>query len=107
MKKLIVGSLLAAGMAAFALPASAHVGVGFYVNAAPPAPVYEVVPAPRVGWVWVPGYWSWRYGAYAWVPGHWVRERVGYVYEPPRWVGYGPRWGFVVGGWHAGRWHRW
>lgn len=37
-----------------------------------PAPRYEVVPAPRQGWAWRPGYWQWAHGVYVWTPGVWV-----------------------------------
>ena len=100
MKKLIVGSLVAAGLGAVALPAAARTDVGFYVNVAPPVVYREVVPAPRVGYVWVPGFWDWRYNRHHWVRGHWVRERPGYYYAPARWSGYDggyryqrPHWG--------------
>lgn len=89
MKKLIAGSLLALGVGAVALPAAAD--VGFFVNVPPPGPVYEVVPAPRVGYVWAPGYWDWRGHRHTWVRGHWVRERPGYYYAPARWHDYGGR----------------
>jgi hypothetical protein len=84
MRKLIVGSLIAASLAA--LPAAARSNVDFYVNVAPPAARYEVVPAPRAGYVWVPGFWDWRAHRYHWVGGHWIRHRPGYYYEPVRWV---------------------
>ena len=75
MRKLIIGSLVAASLGAVALPAAARTNVDFFVNIAPP-PVYrEVVPAPRVGYVWVPGYWDWRRGRYYWVGGTWSRHR--------------------------------
>lgn len=95
MRKLILGSIIAATFAV-AMPAAAAV----YIDVAPPPLRYEVVPAPRAGWVWAPGFWEWRHGRHLWVPGHWVRERVGFVYAPARWVAYGPRWVFVRGGWH-------
>lgn len=105
MRKLILGSLFAAVLGAFAAPASAH--AAFYVSVAPPPPPVEYVPAPRVGWVWAPGHWHWRHGHYIWVRGHWLRERVGYVYASPRWVAYGPRWVYVAGGWrpHHRHWY--
>lgn len=82
MRKLIVGSLLTASLAA--LPAAAGTSVDFHVNVAPPAPLYEVVPAPRAGYVWVPGYWDWRGHHHHWVSGYWVRHRPGPYYEPVR-----------------------
>lgn len=98
MRKLIVGSLVAAALGAVALPAAARTNVDFFVNIAPP-PVYrEVVPAPRVGYVWVPGYWDWRYGRYYWVAGGWSRHRHGYYYEPVRWAYRDGRY-YRAGGW--------
>lgn len=96
MKKLILGSLVAATLAA--IPAAARTSVDFVVNVGPPPLRYEYVPAPRVGYVWVPGYWDWRYGGYRWVRGHWSRHRAGHFYEPVRWVGYGGRY-YRQGGW--------
>ena len=98
MRKLIVGSLVAAALGAIALPAAARTSVDFFVNIGPP-PVYrEYVPAPRVGYVWVPGYWDWRHRGYHWVAGHWVRHRPGYYYEPVRWVHRHGRY-YRAGGW--------
>jgi len=99
MRKLIVGSLFALGLGASALPAAAAV----YVEVAPPAPRYEVVPAPRVGHVWVPGHWQWRGHHHVWVRGYWMRERPGYVYAPARWVDHGGRWAYEDGRWNPHR----
>jgi hypothetical protein len=97
-KRVLLVSAVAATLGA-AAPASSAADI--YVQVAPPVPRYEVVPTPRRGWVWVPGYWDWRGHRYDWVRGHWVRERPGYVY-------YGPRWVERRGGWHMehGRWGR-
>lgn len=86
MKKLILGTLAAASLAALSVPASARTNVDFFVNVGPPPLRYEVVPAPRVGYVWAPGFWDWRYGRYVWIRGHFVHHRPGYLYEPVRWV---------------------
>jgi hypothetical protein len=86
MRKLIIGSLIAGTLAGFALPAAARTNVDFHVNIAPPVAPVEFVPAPRVGYVWVPGYWDWRFNRYHWVAGHYVRHRPGYYYQPARWV---------------------
>jgi hypothetical protein len=101
MKKLIVGSLVAAALGAFSIPAAARANVDLFVNIAPPAAPYEYVPAPRVGFVWIPGYWDWRYGRHYWVGGHWARHRPGYVYQPARWVDYGGRWHSARPYWRA------
>jgi len=99
-KKLILGSLVAAAVGGFALPASARSNVDVYVNVGPPPPAYyEAVPAPRAGWVWVPGYWDWRGHRHHWVGGHWVRARHGYAYHVPHWYQSGGRWYVSRGGW--------
>src|SRR5258706_13389076 len=82
MRKTILALLLASSATALSLPAAAEI----YVNIAPPAPRYEVVPAPRGGYVWVPGYWDWRGNHHVWARGHWERERHGYYCHPTRWV---------------------
>ena len=100
--KLILGSLIAALLGSAAFPAAARTNVDFYVNVAPPPLRYEVVPAPRVGWVWVPGFWDWRYSRYHWVPGHYVRHRPGYFYEPARYVFRDNRYYYTGPGWRRG-----
>ena len=41
--------------------------LGACVVRARPAPVYEVAPGPRAGYVWIPGHWAGR----VWIRGHW------------------------------------
>ena len=103
MRKLIAGSLIAAALGSVALPAAARSEVDFYVGVAPPAPRYEVVPAPRAGWVWAPGYWEWRHHRHVWVAGHWVRARPGYVYAPARWAERDGRYYYDAPAWHRHR----
>lgn len=78
-------SLLGAAIAASLLGATASYAQ-IYVQVAPPAPRYEVAPAPRAGFTWVPGHYEWRNNQYVWLEGHWVNERPGYAYVEPRWV---------------------
>ena len=101
-QKLILGSLVAATLGSFALPAAARTSVDFYLNVAPPAAYYEPAPAPRIGFVWAPGYWDWRGHRHHWVAGHWVRSRPGYVYYHPRWYDNNGRWYLARGGWSRG-----
>ena len=91
-----------AGLGGFALhadPAQARVHVDVYANLPPPPLREEVIPAPRVGYVWVPGDWRWRHGRYYWHRGYWSHERHGYRYMPSRWERHGDRWRY-----HEGRW---
>lgn len=68
---------------------------------APPALLnYEQAPCPEQGYLWTPGYWSWRGAGYYWVPGAWVQPpRVGVLWTPGYWAFMG---GIYV--FHAGYW---
>ena len=100
-RKLLLGALVASTIAIAPLPAAAAVNV--YLDVAPPAPRYEVVPAPRAGYVWQPGYWDWRGDRHYWRKGHWVQERPGYYWHPSRWENSDGRWVMRQGGWHRER----
>ena len=75
----------AIAVAAAALPAASY--ADRYVVVTPPdtvyystpAPVYEPVPAPRDGYVWVRGYWTNDGGRQVWVNGHWEYDRNVYL----------------------------
>jgi hypothetical protein len=79
-----------------AVPVNVDIRVG------PPVARVEVVPAPRRGYVWAPGYWDWRGRRHVWIGGTWVRERPGYVYAAPVWVNQGDHWVLNRGGWNRG-----
>ncbi len=67
-------------------PAAAQVTITF---GSPPPPMrYEVVPAPRAGYVWAPGHWRLVNDQYAWQGGQWYQARPGYRYVPDNWVRY-------------------
>jgi hypothetical protein len=102
MKKLILSTALAATMGGAAFVPLQAMADTIIVRMAPPAPRHEVVPPPRHGYAWVPGYWNWNGHRYVWSRGHWERERVGYVYHQPEWVQDGRRWRFNRGGWMHG-----
>ncbi len=82
-------------------PAAAQAGLNIVIATPPPAPVYEVIPAPRAGYVWAPGYYRWEGGRHIWTTGRWMPERVGYRWVPDRWD-------HGANGWYhvAGRWDR-
>lgn len=69
------------------------------IDVAPPALREEVVPAPRHGYVWAPGYWGWRHHRHYWVAGHWVHERRGHHWVGARWADHHGRWRFEAGHW--------
>jgi hypothetical protein len=89
----------AASLAAVATSAFSKVNVDLNLAIGPPPPVVEVVPPPRVGMVWVPGYWEWDGRRHAWRKGRWMRERRGMRWEPAHWVEHDGRWRFVPGHW--------
>ena len=80
-------------------PAQARTDVTIYANVPPPPMRREVMPPPRHGFVWAPGYWNWHHGRYVWRDGHWVRARHGYHYVPDRWERHGKRWRHRPGYW--------
>ena len=70
--------VLIAGLYIAAASSVAPGAVSIDIDVAPPAPRVEVIPAPRAGYVWAPGYWEWRDSAHVWIPGRWMGERHGY-----------------------------
>ena len=98
LRKLVMGAcIVAAGGAAPA--AFARVDVQIDIGVPPPAPRVEVVPAPRAGYVWTPGYWSWNGHAHVWVEGRWIAARPGYRWVPERWEHHDGRWRYYGGYW--------
>jgi hypothetical protein len=93
----IVGGIFATVLLAAPIAATAQVSLD--VTVAPPAPRYEVVPPPRAGYVWAPGYWNWNSGQWGWSGGRWIVVRPGYRWVPDEWVENGPRWRYVPGHW--------
>jgi hypothetical protein len=53
---------------------------------APPPPQVVIVPEPRVGYVWQPGYWTRQNDQWVWFDGTWVQQRPSGHYEPTHWV---------------------
>jgi len=97
-RKLLLATLWLAATASIT-PAVSSAAVNIDIDVAPPAPRVEVVPEPRHGYVWAPGFWEWRGHEHVWVPGHFIRERRGYHWVPDTWVGNGPHYHYVRGHW--------
>jgi WXXGXW repeat (2 copies) len=97
-RRTLILSLCLAGGAMLA-PVVASAAVGIDITIAPPAPQVEVVPAPRAGFVWAPGFWEWRGNAHVWVPGRWIGARPGWRWVPDRWEQHGERWHHYAGHW--------
>lgn len=79
---------------------SGGVSVAIDLGTPPPAPRIEVIPPPRVGYLWAPGYWAWTGHRHEWVTGRWLEARAGYRHYPGRWERRGERWFFEPEHWH-------
>jgi hypothetical protein len=69
------------------------------IATAPPPVIVEAVPAPRFGFVWIPGIWNWQGLHHVWIPGHWIQERPGFYWVRDRWSHHGHGWHFETGYW--------
>ena len=99
-KKVLVSTLFAVGMiGAVAMPLPSLADVAVFVDRAPPAAQVEIVPGPRQGYVWSPGYYNYENDRHVWVKGESVRERDGYSYQPTRWVERDGRWNLERSHW--------
>ncbi len=95
--KTLLMSLCLAGAAV--VPTMASAGIGINIDIAPPEPRVEVIPPPRVGYVWAPGYWDYRHNQHVWIGGRYRSERRGYHWAPDHWVQQGPHWHRAPGHW--------
>ena len=93
----LVTALAAAFVFASAAVPAANVSV--YVGVAPPAPRYEVVPAPRTGYLWAPGYWDYDHSKHVWKKGHWEKQRHGEHYSHSEWSNRDGQWVLNRGHW--------
>lgn len=103
LKWLRMGSVTLPALAATAFlgmtsPAFSAVGIDIQI-APPPPPANIIVPAPRAGFVWAPGYWRWNGRRHVWVGGRWLRARRGSHWVPEHWVEHHRHYRFVRGHW--------
>jgi hypothetical protein len=98
LRKLILGSLLGAAVVVPTVGQAARI-VEYEVEIAPPPPRVEVVPAPRPGYIYEPGYWYYDGRQYTWVDGRFIVHREGHHYIPHVWEQRGARWVFRPGRW--------
>lgn len=98
-RKILLASAVVAALGSISVPAQAQI----FVGVAPPATRVEVIPAPRTGYTWAPGYWDWRDNRHTWVNGHWEADRPGFAYVAPTWVERDGRWYMERNGWREAR----
>jgi hypothetical protein len=66
----------------------------------PPLQAEEQPSLAEDGYLWTPGYWSWRNTRYVWISGAWVRPpHVGLLWTPPYWASAGSVFVFHPGHW--------
>lgn len=97
LRKLTLASILVAGSVACLPLAQARVDVEVVI--APPAPIVEAVPAPRVGYAWAPGYWHWNGHRHVWHSGYWMRNQPGQHWVAHNWEHRGDHWYLREGHW--------
>lgn len=96
-RAMVLPALTAVLLLGSAAPSFAAIGID--VQIAPPPPPAVVVPAPRAGFVWAPGYWRWNGHRHVWVEGRWLRARPGFHWVPEHWVARRGYYRFVPGHW--------
>jgi len=95
----VLAVALLSGLTACVAYVPAHARGVVEIEVAPPPPRVVVVPQPRLGYVWAPGYWRWDGRSHVWVDGAWMRERRGYHWEPAHWEERHGRYHFEEGHW--------
>ena len=84
-----------------AIPVNAKLTAHDDVALTPPAPIYEVTPGERSGYVWTPGFWRWDGKRYVWNGGHWIAQREGNAWIPDSWDKHGDKWHYTAGHWEG------
>lgn len=83
-RRTLMFTCTAIGVSMAALPFLAMAEGDVEVTVAPPSPKTEVIPAPRTGYIWAPGYWERENNDYIWVKGHWIETHPGH-WAPDHW----------------------
>lgn len=99
-RKPLLALLVVASLGGVTHASLALADVEIFYNRAPPPARHEMVPAPRRGYVWTPGYWDAKNNKHFWRKGHWERARNGQVYVPPRWIERNNGWALERGRWN-------
>ena len=100
MRNLLLCAMITLGPVA--LPAAAQVSVNIEIGVPPPPLRYEVVPAPRPGYIWAPGYWQWEGQRHVWASGRWVAAQPGSYWVADSWEPRNGRHHFKPGHWERG-----
>jgi hypothetical protein len=101
-RKPLLAVLIAASLGSVSLSMPTFAAVEIFFNTAPPPARHEVVPAPRKGYLWTPGYWDAKNKKHIWKGGHWEKSRSGQHYVEPRWIERNNGWALERGRWNPG-----
>ena len=101
-RKPLLAVLIAASLGGISVSTQALGAVEIFFNTAPPPARYEVVPAPRRGYIWAPGYWDAKGKKHAWKNGHWEKTKSGHHYVESRWIERNNGWALERGRWNPG-----
>ena len=101
-RKSLLVVLCVASLGLVSAPLTASAAAAIYLNVEPPPARHETVPAPRRGYLWVPGYWNAKGNRHVWQIGHWERQRTGYYFTQPKWTQRDNRWQLERGRWNRG-----
>lgn len=97
---LTLGGCVIAPLGPYRAPYAGEAGP--VVDAPPPQPQYEVIPAaPGLGHVWIDGYWGWNLGRHVWIGGRWALPPAGHAWVPGYWGRHERGWR-----WRGGYWGR-
>jgi len=95
---ILVASVMA-GLCACVVQSPARGRALVDIEVRPPPDRVVVVPAPRRGYIYAPGYWRWDGRQHVWVDGRFLRERRGEHWVPAHWEERHNRYHFEEGHW--------
>ncbi len=101
-RRSLLAALIATSLGGISLSTQVIAAIEITFNKGPPPARYEIVPAPRKGYVWMPGYGDGKGKKHTWREGKWEHERKGFHYVEPRWTERDNRWTLNPGGWSPG-----
>jgi hypothetical protein len=98
-RSILAALAMALGFFGVAATANADRFVDVEIGVAPPPERVEVVPPPRVGFIYERGHYVVEGNRYVWHEGHFIKEREGHHWQPYVLEHHGDRWRYRAGHW--------